>query len=372
MLYVNVYNKKSLDRSSISTVDYYKKLINKLNLDTGDLSHEFDDLLRTIRELREHLVEDKKQVQDDLNTIRNDTHEAGINADNTLDAIQKIIDQCEEELEDLETEVEAECNQCDYCDYCDYCSYTSPEPICTYDDDCNNVDCNQCEYEEGCVWDITCAYSGEGECTYNVGSCSYDNTMDDCTFSGQCDYAGDCTYDGTCSYIGFCDYTGWCTHEDSCNQCNWSSGGAEPDDVSGCTYNGSCAFTETGGSDPCTFSGHCTYDSAGDSQNCTFTGSCSFDNNGNCSFVDSCGQCKFTNDGGCEYAYNDCSNDCVYYWDDDCGNCSYTCSYDDDGLSCAYSEDCGNDLVCGEASCGECGDYSDCGDGYSCGDYNQD
>lgn len=383
MLYVRQYNKKALDRSSISTVDYYKKLINKLNMDTFNLSDEFSSLLDTIRDMRKRLNEQKDEVQNDLSTIRADTHNAGINADNTLDQIQGIIDQCEKELEDLETEVEVECNQCDYCDYCDF---TTPEPICVYDDDCNNVDCYEDLPEgtdvESCTWTTTgctydgapgddctftaagsCYYSDQGNCTFDATSCIYTDTCGNCTFTtedycrhngvvesgtgGGCGLNGapdaDCRHEGTCNWqseTGHCEYSGVCVFNGQCE------------------YNGDCNFTN--GDSSCFYTGDCEFSSVGDfgcDNTCAFIGFCTFNN---------------PTGGECSYRQPDpegpCYQDCTFEWDDSCSECNYTCSYDDDGLSCAYSEECSQDLVCGETSCGECNYTNDCGNYYDCSD----
>lgn len=309
MLYVKQYNKQALDRSSISTVDYYKRLITVLNDDTLNLSKNLNELLALIQELRGRLAEDKKEIQSDLNKAKEDTKNAHINADNTIKIIQDILDSAEEELETLEDDVEAnrECDAnyggCDYeedcyeCVYeedcyedcsegcgeaiCEYCDYNAPPPPCTQTGECDE----SCFFDIGCA--ETCDYYCEGnfnnecyQCTYDTpNTCSHSGS---CSFNGGCTYNGDCTYDGNCYYSGACGHSGACAHSGYCDHCD--------DHI------------------------ECNYDECG--QTCAYDPDC----NQNLICQESgCDECA---EGDCSECYLECWEDCG---DFDCGECHEGC-----------------------------------------------
>ena len=334
MLFIESYDAKSLDRSSVSMIDKYNGRLNIVGLLLTKLSSLIDNLLSLIRDVRNTLGQCKQRVYDNLNQAKEVISGNDITGtDSTVQAIEDAlkagdvaIAQAEATLQDVQQDIGCDegalvpqtndcgeiCNEIPTEDTgCSYCMVSTS----LTDEDGNVINsglCSVCAHE-GCNVNQTC--NEETNTQVPIEGCSYTNITDlSCGQITNIDQSCDqitCTQTRTDAPEG-CNFT--CTHSSPCQ---------ELDLPNGCTH--SCV------------DGGCNYDS-------------------------SCAQC----------AYGTICNESCDQSEPEieaCGNCG-------EGYGCGdWSEFCGEvsggSTGEGDEGCGDCGDCGNCGEGEGCGDWSE-
>lgn len=356
MLFIENYDAKSLDRSSVSMIDKYNGRLNIVGMLLTKLSALIDNLLSLIRDIRNTLGKCKQRVYDNLNQVRavisgnritgtegtisaiEDALKAGdeaiAKAEARLEGVQKEMESNEEP--GVETQPEGDCGEIpnevpSKTTDCPFCTHGNETIICSGGQSFDGSDiCSVCNHD-GCAVDVSCNepttgggynpkcglyYGGVPDPSEQIGQCSLQSIVDP-----ECDEVY--TKDTECS-----QYT--CLHSDGCTQ-------QIPDNCSyGCTHSTECSQSPM-------------------PHNCTYS-------------------CV---DAGCNYQGNDCAYGTICNMSCDqpaseieaCGNCGQ-------GYGCGdWSEFCGEvgggSTSKGDEGCGDCGDCGNCGEGEGCGDWSE-
>lgn len=336
MLFVENYDAKSLDRSSVSMIDKYNGRLNIVGMLLIRLSALIDNLLSLIRDVRNTLGRCKQRVYDNLNQVKevingNDIKgtEGTISAiEDALKAGDKAIDEAESTLEGVQKEIE--CNE-------EPVVKTQPESDCG--ETCNEVP-SETETTEGCNY---CAYTistegsewGDKTETCNVcthGECNVNTSCDEVSYIHPDPDNPGCSH--TSTYVDACNETIRQDLECSQTTCNHSSDQVMPPD---CSFN-------------CNHSSPCQESPM--PENCTYT---------------------CTDGAGCAYSGDDCSYGTVCGQEESCNQ--YACNQYDCGEPCGETchmtsceEDCSEE---DSEGCGDCGDCGNCGEGDGCGDWSE-
>lgn len=340
MLFIENYDAKSLDRSSVSMIDKYNGRLNLVGMLLTRLSTLIDNLLSLIRDVRTTLGQCKQRVYDNLNQVKevidgNDItgtegtiaaiedalkagDEAIARAEATLEGVQQEME-CDESVLEVVNDCGEACNEIPTTDEVEDCTFCNYEIATIGEGGTTTNGCAVCDHGE-CKVDVECSEAKPSGA--NVYDCSYGTSFD--TTCGQF-----YTYDVDCKET-YCNLQETPTVENCTFTCNHSSPCQEMSMPENCTYtctDGSgCAY----GGDDCSYGTVC-----GQGESCNQTECSQYD----CG--EPCGEtCHMTNDEG------DCSEgDCS---EGSCGECSES----DDGPCNQY--DC-SEYDCGEP-CGEsCG-----------------
>lgn len=341
MLFVENYDAKSLDRSSVSMIDKYNGRLNIVGTLLTRLSALIANLLSLIRDIRNTLGQCKQRVYDNLNQVKEVISgnritgtESIVNAiEDALAAGDKAIVKAEATLEGVQQEID--CNE-------------GGKPTQPVDERCGENPGTS----EASGWCDVCSYTvnnGPGAGSWSCEVCDQDG----CTVNLNCDEPN-INYDGSgsCKLSDYCIVGEDITGNPTCNETMTING--ECNEIN-CAHSGGfnipedCTFT-------CSHSTDCHESSM--PENCTYT----------------------CTDNGCNYTGNDCAYGTICNESCDqseaeieaCGNCG-------EGYGCGdWSEFCGeagggtksggND-GCGE--CGDCGDCGNCGEGAGCGDWSE-
>lgn len=371
MLFIRNYNRKSLDRSTISSLDRLKQRTRNIDGEYNILLKAITGILSTIAYIGELLGLIKVNLVNVVNETKNIIEENGlIGADNALAQIDKYINTGDKAIESAKTELEIikqeieedqpqvcsyESNPGDTCgegsksdqndevesisnncgeapdntsvtdtdvtnpDTCSYCLYRSADTECKQ----TVEECAVCSYNGG-VTDLTCGEEtntdpGEKSCEYSqssTDSCGETYGLDLRCSETDCRYSGDSSPTGEgCNY--------YCSHNSGCSQSSMPE---------------SCSYTCEDGYDASCNQQGCAY--GGDS-NCNYS---SVPNNYSCKQSSEIGGVSDESDGG------------------PCGE--GTCGMNTKPSECTQSSSSGGSSSCSQNSCGEgCGQNTTPDDG---------
>lgn len=361
MLFIRNYDRKSLDRSTISSLDRLKQRTRNIDSEYNILLKAITGMLSTIAYIGELLGLIKINLVNVVNEAKNIIEENGlIGADNALAQIDKYINTGDKAIESAKTELEVikqeiEEGQPQVCSYesnpddtcgegsksdqntedepisnnCgeapDNTSVTDPDEITTTDE----YDCTFCNYEIATIGKDNTTTNGCAVCDH--GGCKVDVECNEAKPSGANVY--DCSY-GT-SYDTTCGQ--FYTYDVDCNE----------------TY---CVLQETPPAENCNFT--CSHSTECQEmpmpENCTYTctdgAGCAYEGN-DCTYGTVCGQGESCN-----------QIDCDQY---DCGEaCGETCHMTTKPSECTQSSSSGGSSSCSQNSCGEgCGQNTTPDDG---------
>lgn len=327
MLFIENYDAKSLDRSSVSMIDKYNGRLNIVGMLLTRLSALIDNLLSLIRDIRNTLGQCKQRVYDNLNQVKEVISGNDITGtESTITAIETALAEGDAAIAQAEARLggvqqEINCNE----------SGTPTQPV---NEDCGE-NCNEKaetgNEDKGCSY---CSYSyhseggvGWGEMTTDCSVCSHEG----CSVNVHCSEAGQnagpvsgCSQ--SCNHS--IDYDPSCneqvSHEQKCDETTCYHSGSEVVEP-GCNF--ACAHSTDCHESP--MPENCTYTCA-DGNGCAYEGD-------DCSYGTVCGQGESCNQAECDQY--------------DCGQpCGETCHMSDSG-----DDSDGSEGSCGESSCGDCG-----------------
>lgn len=336
MLFIESYDAKSLDRSSVSMIDKYNGRLNIVGMLLIRLSALIDNLLSLIRDVRNTLGQCKQRVYDNLNQVKevingNDItgtegtistiegalkagDEAIAKAESTLQGVQKEIE-CNEEP-GVVTEPEGDCGET-----------CNEEPAAETTEDCTYCDVTMNTVGDTDVQTTTCQISVDCQnnmaCNEPMSLEALPSQLDDCTVTVVTNSGG--TY--TTATNEKCDET-------------ISIGGIPTTAEENCTF--TCQHATPCQEDPMPH--NCTYSCV--DTGCNYTGT-------DCAYATVC-------DENCNQSEPEIEA---------CGNCG-------EGRGCGdWSEFCGEvgggSTGEGDEGCGDCGDCGNCGEGEGCSDWSE-
>ena len=342
MLFIENYNAKSLDRSSVSMIDKFNKRLSDVNSLLENLLLLVDILLSTIRQIRYNIGTAKARIIGNLIQAKEVIDGNGITGtEATIAAIEDALARGDEAISKAETELETikaaeECNQTptevinDKAEECgetpteqqeeetepSSCSYCSYDSLVNTDDYPITENCQVCSHE-GCNVNISC---NEETTVNNPGSC----TLSTIEFPNET-----------------CNNPSTITIDLECNEktCDHTSDSPFPTVVDGCTFscNHSTDCHESAMPHDCSYT--CT-----DGEGCDYGG-------GDCSYSTTCGQP--IEDETCGQTASDlCGEECG----ETCHMTTTPEEKDDEGDN---------------EGCGDCGDCGNCGEGDGCGDWSE-
>lgn len=332
MLFVENYDAKSLDRSSVSMIDKYNGRLSIVGTLLIRLSALIDNLLSLIIDVRNTLGQCKQRVYDNLNQAKEVISgnsitgtESIVNViESTLAAGDTAIAQAEATLEGVQQEIN--CN----------------ESALVVQDDCGE-DCNEevnVEENIGCFFTIDNIMGGDSCAVCTQGTCTVDQTCseDKPWMGGAGDIVPGCQY--TVEYDGTGNKT---TIDLSCMEV--TRDGATEDPPENCTY--TCSDNTSCHQAP--MPENCTYSTVvlpGEGDPCAYSGT-------DCAYGIICNE-------SCDQSEPEIEA---------CGNCG-------EGYGCGdWSEFCGEvgggSTGEGDEGCGDCGDCGNCGEGEGCGDWSE-
>lgn len=287
MLFIKNWNKASLDKSSNLIVTKYKSKISSLTDKTDALRKLLEELYDEAVILNERIKIDKQAIQEDLNDTATDLRETCGNSSwgkDELEDAQELLDNAEEDIEDIKTDVE----------------------IIT-----------------GCL--VVCQTGQSEDCIINneFGGCTHENTEGNCIINNEacivnyeeeepenCVVLVDGEYicQGNDSYTEDC--YGGCYNNQSCDsqtkvcpKCH----GSEVDIIETCTecdtdQKETCGtFDDQDGCDSDNEDGNCNNDNdSGDCHSGNESGDCYSDNeSGDCVTKNTYGNCSIDVNGTC-------------------------------------------------------------------------
>lgn len=370
MLYIESYDRQSLDRSTNSLIDKFIGQIDDLSKLSQSLLSVVQSLFSVLSYISDILDSCKRKLLASVEQFKEDATGNGIDATSTIKTIEDYInagDTAIQEAEETLTEVEENIN-CDEAPSCSYCSYSScDESTCnyTYDGNCSESGYSACGEENVVVTPPSCIESGgiPEDCSY----CSYVGTVTDgthITIGESCDV---CNHDG-------CKVDIDCSEKTDVTVNSTNTGEVTTRTITDCSetivVNDDCKQTT------------CDHDSYGwhIPENCTY--SCS--HSAPCSESPTPGGCTYSctyscADDGCSYGGDGCSyatvcNEgvtdtvCSQTASDQCGQpCGETCHMTTTPEERPCDEDC-DDSCSDSGDSGDCTDGGDCGEGQTCAD----
>ncbi len=338
MLFIENYDAKSLDRSSVSMIDKYNGRLSIVEILLTKLSTLVNSLLSLIRDIRNTLGQCKQAVINNLEQVKevidgNDISgtEGTIAAiESALAAGDEAISRAEATLEEIQQELD--CNESTVLPETNDCG----EIIVPAADCSESVACNVCNYSEG---PVSCDLCVLGDCTVNM-SCDEPSPFNDFT-----DFVPNCTF--STYFEPECGERS--SYDADCNETYYYYPTEDlPDD---CILN--CIHTS-----PCSelsMPENCTY-TCQDGNGCNYSGD-------DCTYGTICGQSEPCNQ----------IEDCYEGFDINCGE-PVSCNQIDCGEPCG--ETCHMTTEPEEREddtegCGDCGDCGNCGEGEGCGDWSE-
>lgn len=348
MLFIDSYNAKSLDRSSVSMIDKFNSRLDAVNDLINELMSLVDDLLALITSIRYTLGTAKSRVYSNLEQMEEVIEGNGITGtESTIQAIEDALEAGDDAMSKAEANLEdikaaAECDQTieeaeqENTDTGDYDCGENPEPNSEeFDED----DCTYCSYNfnygDSEVWGTG---SGAG-----CNICSHS----DCNVDVSCDEHKAGGPDSNCSYEVVVDTDCHQTTyiDNDCEQitCEQTEITEAPENCSfSCSHSSECGQME--------MPENCTY-------TCTDGEGCDYGDD-DCSYSTVCGQEDACNEIDC--SQYDCGEPCgeTCHMTDDCSDsdsdddCAESCGEDDCSYGCD-DEGTGTEQGCAEGSCGE-------------------